>query len=132
KKADVQPDKIVITTQKTGDRLEIELNKYAKAILAKYDDIPFKGGKALPVISNQKMNDYLKEICRIAGIIEPVTKVHYSGAKSLEETFPKYALIGTHAGRRTFVTNCPTMGIPAEVVMKWTGHKKFEVMRPYM
>ncbi len=132
KKTDVQPDKIVVTTQKTGDRLEIELNKYAREILDKYDAIPFKGGKALPVISNQKMNDYLKEICRIAGIIEPVTKVHYSGSKRIEETYPKYALIGTHAGRRTFVTNCLTMGIPAEVVMKWTGHKKFEVMRPYM
>ena len=46
---------------KTEDRLHIELNKYALQILDKYKNIHFPKGLALPVISNAKMNEYLKE-----------------------------------------------------------------------
>ena len=42
--------------------IAIELNDYSKAILDKYEGMVFPGGTALPVISNQKMNDYLKEL----------------------------------------------------------------------
>lgn len=37
------------------------------AILDKYKDQYFPGDLALPVISNQKMNQYLKEICELCG-----------------------------------------------------------------
>lgn len=57
---------------KTEDRLHIELNKYALQILDKYKNIHFPKGLALPVISNAKMNEYLKEAAEIAGIKEPV------------------------------------------------------------
>lgn len=53
KRSDIKGDSIQITTVKTSDSLTIELNKYSRAILDKYADDPFKGNKALPVISNQ-------------------------------------------------------------------------------
>ena len=62
KRSDVKSDHIEVTTVKTADSLSIELNKYSKAILEKYKDIHFENHMALPVISNQKMNDYLKEL----------------------------------------------------------------------
>lgn len=62
KRIDVDGDKIYITTQKTNDRLLIDLSKNAKAILEKYKDEQFQFGLALPVISNQKMNHYLKDL----------------------------------------------------------------------
>ena len=58
----IKPDHIEVTTVKTADSLIIELNNHSKAILEKYKSVHFEDHKALPVISNQKMNDYLKEL----------------------------------------------------------------------
>ena len=94
RKSDIKEDHIEITTVKTADK-----------------------DKALPVISNQRMNDYLKELAEMAGI---------------DEVTPKYALLSTHAGRRTFICNALSLGIPANVVMKWTGHSDYKAMKPYI
>jgi integrase len=72
RRSDIKDDHIEITTIKTTDYLKIELNKHSRSIHDKYKDVPFKGDKVLPVISNQKMNDYLKELCELAGIDAPV------------------------------------------------------------
>jgi hypothetical protein len=45
---------------------------------------------------------------------------------------PKYALLGTHVGWRTFICNALFLGIPAQVVMKWTGHSDYKAMKPYI
>ena len=37
-----------------------------------------------------------------------------------------------HAGRRTFICNALALGIPAQVVMKWTGHSDYKAMKPYI
>jgi len=119
-----------VTTLKTSENLIIELNKLSKNILERYKDI--EGEKALPVISNQKMNDYLKELAELAGINDLVTTTYYKGNVRFEEITPKYALLGTHAGRRTFVCNALSLGIPPNVVMKWTGHSDYKSMKPYI
>ena len=87
---------------------------------------------ALPVISNQKMNDYLKELGELAEINEPVRETYYKGNERIDEVTPKYALLSTHAGRRTFICNALALGIPAQVVMKWTGHSDYKAMKPYI
>lgn len=132
KRSDIKPDAIQFDSIKTGDKLTIELNKYSRAILDKYKDLPLGGNKALPVISNQRMNDYLKELGRLCGINAPTTEVYFKGDKRIEETKPKYELLGTHTGRRTFICNALALGIPAIVVMKWTGHSDFKSMQPYV
>lgn len=132
KRSDVKPDHIEITTVKTADCLIIELNNHSKAILEKYKDIHFEDHKALPVISNQKMNVYLKELGELAEISDPVRETFYKGSKRIEIVTPKYALLGTHAGRRTFICNALALGIPAQVVMKWTGHSDYKAMKPYI
>ena len=78
------------------------------------------------------MNEYLKEAGEIAGINEPTRIVYYKGNKRYEEVLPKYALLTTHCGRRTFVVNALRIGIPAPVIMEWTGHSSFKAMKPYM
>lgn len=122
KRTDIAGDTMYITTQKTHDRLPINLNSFAKEILAKYEDQRFPGGTALPDISNQKMNDYLKSLCELCEFNAPITTVTYRAGKRVETTKPKYELIGTHAGRRTFICFALASGIPPQVVMKWTGH----------
>ncbi len=132
KRSDIVGNSLHITTVKTADSLKIELNKYSKAILNKYKSVRYEGGKALPVVSNQKMNDYLKELGELCGLDEPQTVVYYRGSQRIEEVYPKYELLGTHAGRRTFICNALALGIPANVVMKWTGHSDYKAMKPYI
>jgi integrase len=132
KRSDIKNNHIEITTVKTADSLMIELNNHSKAILDKYKEIPFEKDRVLPVVSNQKMNEYIKELGELAGINEPVRETYYKGNKRIDEVTPKYALLGTHAGRRTFICNALSLCIPANVVMKWTGHSDYTAMKPYI
>ena len=132
RRSDIKGDHIEVTTVKTSDSLIIELNNHSKAILDKYKDMAFEDDKVLPVITNQKMNDYLKELAELAGIDEPIRQTYYKGNERIDEVTPKYALLGTHAGRRTFICNALALGIPPQVVMKWTGHSDYKAMKPYI
>lgn len=132
RRSDIKDDHIEVTTVKTSDSLIIELNNHSKAILDKYKDVAFEDDKVLPVITNQKMNDYLKELAEMAGIDEPIRQTYYKGNERIDEVTPKYALLGTHAGRRTFICNALALGIPPQVVMKWTGHSDYKAMKPYI
>ena len=85
-----------------------------------------------PVICNQKMNDYLKELAELAGIDEPVRETYYKGNERIDVVSPKYALLGTHTGRRTFICNALSLDISPQVVMKWTGHSDYKAMKPYI
>lgn len=38
----------------------------------------------------------------------------------------------SHTGRRTFICNALAMGIPPQVIMKWTGHSDYKAMKPYI
>ena len=132
RKSDVKADHIEITTVKTTDSLTIELNKYSKAILEKYKDADLEEFKVLPVVSNQKMNTYLHELCKLAKIDDPIRQTYFKGNERIDIVKPKYELIGTHAGRRTFICSALALGIPAQVVMKWTGHSDYKAMKPYI
>lgn len=132
KRSNVFPDYIQITTIKTADTLKIELNKYSAAILEKYKDTTFPHNKVLPVMSNQRMNEYLKEMAEIIGFNEPVTVTYYKGNQRIDEVYPKWSQIGTHTGRRTFICNALMLGIAPQVVMKWTGHSDYKSMKPYI
>ena len=132
KKSDIHDGCIYVVTQKTIDDLRIELNDHTRAILDKYKDFDDGENSALPVISNQKMNDYLKRIGRKCGIDAPVRTVYFTGSVRHEQVQPKWQLLSTHAGRRTFVVTALLLGVSSEVIMKWTGHSDFEAMRPYV
>lgn len=130
RKSDIYNDAIHIVTKKTNDKITIELNDYTKEILCKYKNI--KGEKALPVISNQKMNEYLKEVCRECELTEKLTDIYYIGNERHEVTKEKWQMVGTHSGRRTFICNALMLGIAPNVVMKWTGHADYKSMQPYI
>lgn len=132
KRCDVKETYIDVVTQKTVDGLKIELNKHSRAILDKYKDVKFQHDLALPVPCNVRMNLYLKNIAKAAGIDTPTRIVYFNGNQRHEEVLPKWALITTHVARRTFVVTALQLGIAAEVIMRWTGHSKFEAMKPYI
>lgn len=74
----------------------------------------------------------LKELGELAEIDEPVRETYYKGNERIDEVTPKYALLCTHTGRRTFICNALALGIPVQVVMKWTGHSDYKAMKPYI
>ena len=132
RRTDINGDYLYVTTQKTNDRIPIDLNVFAKEIIRKYKDKDFPGGLALPVISNQRMNRHLKQLCELCGFNEPVSTVYFRAGERISETRPKWEMVGTHAGRRTFICFALSSGIPPQVVMKWTGHSDYKTMRPYI
>lgn len=127
--SNVHTEHIEIVTVKTNDPIRIELNDYSKEILSRY---PRKGEHVFPPITNQKMNEYLKELCKLSGIDTPITQTYYCGNQRIERTQPKHELITTHTGRRTFICNALMLGIAPNIVMKWTGHSDYNAMKPYI
>ncbi len=132
RRSDIKGDHIEITTVKTADSISVELNDITKAILEKYKKVPFKDNKALPNLTNQAMNRDVKKLCKLAGIDEEIRVTTYKGNVRTDTIYPKYQLIGTHTGRRTFIVNALSLGIPPDVVMKWTGHSDYKSMKPYI
>lgn len=128
KREHIKADEITLTVQKTKEILMIPVTSLAQEILDRYIDQYWP----LPMISNQKMNDYIKELCKIAGIFEPVEIVRYRGNKREAVVFPKCELIGVHAGRKTFVTLSLEKGMSAEEVMSITGHKDYKSFKRYV
>ena len=130
--ADVFDDHIRVTTQKTDDSLVIELNKYSSELLGRYVDESYPDDKVFPVLSNQKMNARLKRLCELCGISRLVRVSEFENGERVDRLVPKWKLMGTHAGRRTFICNALMMGIPPNVVMRWTGHSDYDSMKPYI
>lgn len=101
---------IMTKREKTGVDSNIPLLEIPRQILQKYEG-KLKGGKLLPVISNQKMNDYLGEIAQICGINKKIT---------------------FHLSRHTFATEiCITQGVPIESVSKMLGHTNIKTTQIY-
>lgn len=132
RRTDIQNGVMTITTQKTHDRLPIVLHKNAKAILKKYEKESFPQGKALPYMTNQQMNRCLKDLGEICGFTTPYTITGYRNGTRYDEVYPKYELIGTHTGRKTFICFALSNGVPPDVVMKFTGHCDYKSMKPYI
>lgn len=96
---------------KTNVMCHIPLIKPARDILAKYECILAGLDKLLPVLSNQKMNAYLKEIASIVGIDKDLT---------------------THLARHTFATTVTLANhVSIENVSKMLGHSSIRMTQHY-
>ena len=129
--SNIHGDVLEIVTIKTSDPLVIPLNEFAKDIIERYRENQDITEFVLPVISNQRYNDYLKELGQLAGFNDPITKVYYRDTNREEVTLPKYEMMTSHVARKTFVTIALYLGIPAEIVRTFTGHKDAKVMERY-
>jgi integrase len=100
---------IMATRNKTGIPYKVRLLDIPIAILKKYEYLQ-EYGELLPIISNQKMNEYLSEITNICGINKRIT---------------------SHSARHTFGTLCLTEGMSIESVSKLLGHTKIKTTQIY-
>lgn len=104
---------IISKRQKTKSKTDIPLLPKAIELLEKYKDHPvcIKRGSVLPVVSNQKMNEYLKEIAILS-------KVH--------------CVLCTHKARRTFASTVTlNNGVPIHVVKELLGHYSVKQTEDY-
>ena len=105
--------KLVVNRQKTDTRSVIPLLPIPLAILNKYSNDPqcLNSGKLLPVLSNQKVNEYVKELIALCEIEKNVT---------------------FHTARHTFATTVTlTNGVPIESVSKMLGHSDLKITQHY-
>ncbi len=115
----IHGNEITVTTQKTKQKVVVPIHPIVKEILNKYNQT----AKGLPrAVSNQKMNKYLKEVGREAGIVEPILIEKTKGELKVNKTLQKCDLITTHTARRSFATNLYKSRFPAISIMKITGH----------
>ncbi|MEP7220319.1 MAG: site-specific integrase [Bacteroidota bacterium] len=117
KKQLIQRDTIRMVTSKNRKAVVIPILPPTRAILEKYD-------YELPAISNQKQNEYLKELMEKAGIDAPVVVVDHKGKERVEKTVPRYELIGTHSAKRTFITILRQRNVSIEAIMRATGNSR--------
>jgi len=117
---------LVKQTSKTGAKVVIPLKKEVLEIYHKYD------GNLPNNLSNQKMNQYIKEVGKMANINEIVTKYTTKGGERTEETKEKWEFITTHSARRSAATNMFLAGIPPISIMKITGHKTERAFLKYI
>lgn len=115
-KENLKKGNIEITTQKTGTAVVIPLHPVVLSVLEKHNYILPK------LISNQNFNEYIKEVCRLAGIDEGVSIEETKGLLKTRRIEPKYNLISAHTARRSFATNAYLNNVPTISIMRVTGH----------
>lgn len=84
-------------------------------------------------IQHQKLNEYSKVICKLAGIVEIVkgTKLNTDTNRKELGNYPKYELIASHCFRRSFASNYYKK-IPTAVLIGITGHSKESLFLTYI
>lgn len=113
-------------TQKTAERVVIPLNSKVRAILEKYDGVPPQP------ISNQRLNEHLKELGKKAGLTERVEITRTEGGSRKTRYVQKWELIGTHTARRSFATNAYLAKVDPVQIMKITGHRSEKMLLRYI
>lgn len=126
KAENIKGEFIILYTHKTREQLKIPIIPRLKPIIERLVN------NDLRLITNQKMNTYLKEIGWRAGIDTATEIVYYKAGIRYEKTVPKYELICTHTGRRSFVTISLARGMRREILMRITGHKEQSSFSKYI
>lgn len=132
KHANITSKGIDLYTKKTSDHITIPIIDDAKKLLDKYADYKPKNGNLFPVPSSQKLNDYIKDAAKLAGLDREVIDTYYIGTERHDDVQKIHEILSCHDGRRTFVCCSLAFGIPAAIVMSITGHKDYESMKPYI
>lgn len=112
-----QGDYIVKYTKKTRAKVIVPIHDYVMEIYNKY------GGEVSPGLTIQHFNRYIKLICKLIGIDDPVTTTFTRGGKTITQTVPKWKMVSSHTARRSAATNMYLTGrLKTYEIMSITGH----------
>lgn len=120
-----------------GDNTEVDVELKMK-ILEKLIKLMKKGQKLteyqpnlFPKIYVQDFNKEIKLLLKKIGMTTDVKLRKQKKGKIIESVVPKYSLISSHSGRRTYITSCLQQNIRPHILMKTTGHKKVGTLLRY-
>jgi integrase len=117
---------ISIHQAKTGDFVTIPMHPILKQILQKRDWSPPYS------LSNQKLNEYIKEVAKLAGITAPIEVQTTKAGTRKKKIVEKWQLITSHTARRSFASNLYKKRVPPQTIMKLTGHKTLQSFLAYI
>mgnify|MGYP000112015047 CR=1 FL=1 len=117
KAENIEDNSLVITQTKTDNEVVIPIHPVVTSILKKWNN------KLPRIISNQKMNEYLKDLGELAELNTVFKKSMTIGGIKKTYTYAKKELLTTHTARRSFATNLYKRGFPTISIMMVTGHK---------
>lgn len=109
-------------------RVEVPLLPAAERILSRYDAASLR---LLPILSNQKMNDGIKQVAEQAGLTDLVECVEYRAGIPSIVAVEKWKLCSSHIARHTWATQSLIKGVPLEVVSKTLGHSSMNTTKLY-
>lgn len=116
---------IDLKQQKTGNHVVIPMRLELQTILAKYEN-------RLPKSYEQKVNKFIKEVAREAGITDKLEVSYIENGEKKTRIVEKCELVKTHTARRSGATNMYLAGIPTIAIMKITGHKTEKEFMKYI
>ena len=121
-------DGYIETTQiKTGEPVVIPIHTTVKRIIEKYK------GELPRSISNQKTNEYLKELGEMLPSLNVTTsKTFTKGGTKIIKNYKKWELLSSHTARRSFCTNEFLAGTPSLTIMAISGHKTEKAFLKYV
>lgn len=122
---------IRLLTEKDNDVINFQLAKRAVEIYKKYVVLNLDDNLLFPVLSNQKYNEHLKELGKVAGLTGEWIDYEYRLQEKIEVRVPKCDL-SSHTARRTFIVTAMNEGVSTDLIMLITGHSDYNVMRPYI
>jgi len=112
-------DAAYLRHKKTHNITVVPLLPEVMSILDRYKDLP--GENALPKVGSHVINRHIKLIAKKAGIVAKTPKDYYRGNTRETKYFEKWQLLGTHVGRKSFITHAVNMKIPATTVADIAG-----------
>ncbi|MGI8950067.1 MAG: site-specific integrase [Chitinophagaceae bacterium] len=124
----IYDDILEVAQTKTGDRVHIPLREEVKQLIEKYN------GNFPKTVSNQKFNEYLKEVCALCpSLLKKVTISKFTGGKKINATKPKFEFIKSHTARRSFATNeFLSHDLQTAEIRAITGHKSDKSFYKYI
>lgn len=113
---------ITVLMQKTQKEVSVPISPELAAIFEKYQT---QEGQTFPkLISDQRFNDYLKEVAQMMESLKTAfSKERTKAGKKVSNQSEKWQFISTHTARRSFATNMFKRRYPVPLIMAATGHK---------
>lgn len=128
----VTDDELNITLKKTGVTISIAFNKHSKELFEKYAAGKKRTDKLFDLPGSSKLNLVVHDMMKRCGFNEPLSYSKYVGNKRVDLTVPKYDKLTFHSARASFVCVMLSLGVSPNVIMKFTGHKSYQSMMPYV
>jgi integrase len=125
-RSNVTNNYIILKEEKdeTKEAREIPLTSLSRYILTKYE-------YNLPLIANQKHNEYIKEVFAELEYTNKVQKVTTKGKENIKEEMIFKDRISSHTARRTFITMMKRQGKSDKLIASITGHSDMKTLNQY-